>query len=158
MRERVTARVLLLDPLDRVLLMKAGAPAGDRPAVWFTIGGGAHPGESVLEAAVREIREETGLEVAQVGPIVWLREGELLWEGEPTWFKESYVVARCDGGELSRQGWEAAEHALVQDIRWWTREELLASEEPIYPRGLGGLLEDIMAGRYPAAPLTLPWR
>jgi len=35
---------------------------------WSTVGGGVEPGESPAEAAKREVREETGLEI-EVGPV-----------------------------------------------------------------------------------------
>ena len=45
MRERLTARVVMLDPKDRVLLMQGRLPGRpDGPAFWFTIGGGVEDG------------------------------------------------------------------------------------------------------------------
>ncbi len=160
MRERLTARVLLFDPAGRILLMKGRLPSGpDRPGAWFTIGGGAEPGETVSEAAAREIREETGFADARLGPVVWRREGPLdLAGGERVLFKEHYVVAHCAGGEPSRAGWDVVERALIDDIRWWTLDELSACEEAVHPVGLADLLPDILAGRYPAEPLEIAWR
>jgi 8-oxo-dGTP pyrophosphatase MutT (NUDIX family) len=56
---RRAARVILLDPQDRVLLMRydGGPPSGSH---WATPGGGLNPGEDYREAAVRELAEETG--------------------------------------------------------------------------------------------------
>ncbi len=54
-----SARALLVDPQDRVLLMKLAFNA--HQTVWLTPGGSLHPGESFEDALRREIREETGL-------------------------------------------------------------------------------------------------
>lgn len=161
MRERLTARILLLDPSSRVLLMRGRlSDAPEEPYFWFTVGGGLDPGETVMEAAAREVAEETGLADVELGPIVWLREAiHPGLDGQGPWhFKESFVVARCPGGEPSREGWQAMERRLVDDIRWWSLAEIKASEEMIYPEGLGEHLADIIAGRYPAEPkiITLP--
>ena len=83
MRRRLTARVLLFDPLGRILLMKGRLPTRrDGPGAWFTIGGGAEPGEAVLEAAAREIREETGIAEFELGPVIWRREGMMRLAGD----------------------------------------------------------------------------
>ena len=40
---------------------------------WFPIGGEIEPGEEFMDAAIRELKEETGLEQQDVvfGPKVW---------------------------------------------------------------------------------------
>jgi 8-oxo-dGTP pyrophosphatase MutT (NUDIX family) len=157
MRDRPTARVLLFDPDGRILLMKGRLtddPAA--PSFWFTVGGGAEPGESLAQAAIREVAEETGLPGVELGPVVWVRESEMdLQGGERVLFKESYFVAYCPGGAPSRDGWEELEHRLVDDLRWWTLAEIAASTERIFPEGLSTMLPDIAAGRYPDEPLSL---
>lgn len=154
---RPTARVILLDPDDRVLLMKGRMPtARDGPGAWFAIGGGVEPGETPSQAAMREIVEETGFLDFEFGPLLWLREGVMRMP-EPTLFKESYFLARCDGGEPDRSGWQDVERALVDDIRWWRRDELLLTGDRVFPPGLAHLLEDVIAGRLPAEPVAIPW-
>ena len=157
MRERPTARVVLLDLKDRILLMKGRLPSDPgAPGAWFTIGGGIEPGESVHQAAAREIVEETGFIDATLGPQVWC--GEILLsdeKGQPVLFKDSYVLARCAGGPVSRAGWQAIERALIDDIRWWTLDELAACADVVYPAGLAGLLRDLLADGPPTPPRVI---
>ncbi|HEY8571910.1 NUDIX hydrolase [Phenylobacterium sp.] len=159
-RERPTARVLLIDDHDRILLMKGRLPSRrDGPGAWFTVGGGLEPGEGVREAAAREILEETGIADFDVGPLVAVREGVmLLADDEPVLMKESYLVARCPGGEPVRHGWQPDEHDLIDDIRWWTHAELAATDERVFPPGLADLMGDVIAGRFPEAPIVISWR
>ena len=51
---RPTARLLVLDSLDRLLLFSAEDPRG---TAWFTPGGAIHRGETLARAAVRELAE-----------------------------------------------------------------------------------------------------
>jgi 8-oxo-dGTP pyrophosphatase MutT (NUDIX family) len=157
MRERITVRVLLFDPDGRILLMKGRTPTTrDGPGGWFTVGGGAEPGESLEACARREIAEETGFSSVTLGPAVWRRDtiGPLP-SGETVLFKQTYIVAHCAGGEPVRDGWEAHEHDLVDDLRWWSLADLAASGEVIYPERMLELLPDVAAGRYPAEPLDI---
>ncbi len=160
MRERITVRVLLLDREDRVLLMKGRFPnRPDHPGGWFTVGGGADPGESLIACALREVREESGLVDIEIGPAIWLREGQgELASGEIVMFKETYFVGRCAGGLLSREGWEPHEHDLVDDMRWWRLDDLAASADLVFPQQLVVLAAEIIAGRYPSAPLNITVR
>ncbi len=157
MRERLTARVLLLDPGGRILLMRGRLPGQpDGPAFWYSIGGGVEDGESLLEAAAREIVEETGLTDATLGPVVWrdeviLRDIDL----EQRLFRQSYVLARTAGGHPSRDGWLPHEHQLTDDMRWWTLGELQLTDEVVYPIGMAVLLADVLAGRIAAEPLLI---
>lgn len=67
---RPAARILLLDEADRVLLFRFDP--SDRPPFWCTPGGAVDPGESYEQAARRELREETWLDL-DCGPQVLQR-------------------------------------------------------------------------------------
>jgi 8-oxo-dGTP diphosphatase len=150
MRRRVTARVLLMDPEDRILLLRGQFDGAAEP-FWFTVGGGVEAGETVEAAAMREILEETGFTDAVVGPVIWWRESVIpaMETQEPMLFEEHYFLARTAGGTPSRAGWNPVELRLVDDIRWWSLGELSLSQEAIWPRGLAKILPRILAGESP---------
>lgn len=137
--------------------MKGRLPS--RPAssaAWFTVGGGVEEGESLAQGALREIIEETGFAQVELGPVVWTREGEgVLVSGERVLFKESYIVARCAGGEPSREGWADYETDLIDDIRWWTLDELALTTDRVYPERFGELIGAVASGLYPDAPIEI---
>ena len=64
------------------------------PGVWSLVAGRVEPGELPEDAARREIREETAIEVgspaASLGP-VYVREGRILWKVHPFAFSVSGV-------------------------------------------------------------------
>ena len=157
MIERFTARVLLLDPDGRILLVRGRLPSDPGgPAFWFTVGGGLEPGESVRQAAAREIVEETGLVDAELGPVVWYGEAMLRdRDQKPMHFKEHFIVAYTRGGALSRAGWQPHEHELTDEMRWWTLQELQLTDATVYPIGLAELLPDVLAGRFAPEPLFI---
>ena len=57
---RPAVRIVCLDVSRRVLLLRWRDPS-DGAIVWGLPGGGVNPGESPLDAARRELVEETGL-------------------------------------------------------------------------------------------------
>lgn len=71
---RIGARGLLLDQHDRVLLIHARDPDDPGHHWWELPGGGLDDGETLEQAATREVAEETGIHLDQLGPLVWIRE------------------------------------------------------------------------------------
>ncbi len=143
---RPAAKVVLVDPDDHVLLFRGGDPA--RPEAgswWFTPGGGIEPGETAAQAGRREVVEETGLELADLGSIVHHRSAHFSFEGKSYRAEEDYFIVRVDRFEISTRGWTAVERNVIEDHRWWDVVDLSATREVVYPENLVQLVADFRA-------------
>ncbi|WP_194817305.1 NUDIX hydrolase [Nocardia sp. XZ_19_385] len=160
--QRPTARVILVDSEDRVLLFRFNPPAPfDPDPGWLTPGGGLDPGESTVDGAVRELFEETGYRIdgAQLSPVVAVSAGQ--WsadDGTVYDATDSYFFVRADTFEVDISGQEEVERNALSGHRWWALPELRATSDHVFPLGLAGLLERLLAGDIPDEPLRLPWR
>lgn len=154
MRIRRAARAVVLDPDDRILLVRFAFPAGD---VWATPGGGIDEGETAEEAIRRELSEEVGLEDAELGPWIWEREHVFpfldgKWDGQA----EQYVLVRTERFEPApRFTTEQLMAEYVGGFRWWTQGELAASDELFAPRRLPELLGALLREGPPEEPLDV---
>lgn len=145
--DRRAVRVLVLDDRDRMLLFLDSDLGLDPVAHWWvTPGGGVDPGESDLEAAVRELWEETGLVVdagALVGPLLT----RLVVHGYSDKVVdqvEVFYVVRVPSFEVDTSAHTEEEQATVADIRWWDLADLAATADDVWPRDVLtvlGLLE-----------------
>lgn len=144
MRLRPASRLLITDPADRVLLFyfehRTGALAGK--SYWATPGGGVEDGESFEAAAIRELWEETGIQVTEVGNQIAQRQLVLqLSNGEYVNEDERYFRIRVADTQLSKSGWTAAEVECMSAHHWWSQTELEQTTEQVWPEDLLAMLQ-----------------
>ena len=85
-------RVIVMDDKNRMLMVCQHHEDRD---IWMVPGGGIEEGESSLEAAVREVDEETGLDV-QIEKLLWHVE-EVSERGQRF---VNFFLGRMTGGTL----------------------------------------------------------
>jgi 8-oxo-dGTP pyrophosphatase MutT (NUDIX family) len=143
---RRAARVLLVDDALRVLLFRGFDPATPEYRYWFTAGGGLDPGETAVQGAVRELREETGLEITeeQMGAPVWHDVANFPFEGRWYHQEQDFFLVRVPSFQVRIDGFEAAESRSIDAHRWWSVPELEQTDERVYPEGLPALLREIL--------------
>lgn len=98
--------------------------------IWMVPGGGIEAGESSIDAAIRETKEETGLDVEVVG-MAWHVEEVNERRGQRF---VNYMVAKITGGELALgMDPELGDAQVLRDIKFLSREEI-AKLDHVYPK------------------------
>lgn len=135
---RRVSRILLFDESDAILLMRTASPLLATPVVrWLTPGGGVEDHESHHEGALRELFEETGLQLTSLGEPVWTMHGESHFaDGTRQTTYAEFFVARTPRFDPVHDNWMENEHVDITDIRWWTLGELESTEESYAPLDL----------------------
>lgn len=139
---RKTVRVLLLNPEGATLLFEDSDPGLVDARWWVTPGGGIDPGESETEAAVREVREETGFDLdpsALLGPVA-RRHVVHGYSDQVIEQDETFYAARVDTFDVDVSGHTLEEQTTFKGHRWWSTEDLRASDDWVWPRELEEIL------------------
>lgn len=143
---RQAARVVLFTETGETLMLLGHDIDDVDHRWWFTPGGGCEAGESAVEAALREISEETGLVLGPerlIGPVLY-RQSTFRFAAKTRKQDEHFFVAQITAAErdiIDRGGAETLtelEKNVIDDRRWWQLDELERAElvgETVYPIG-----------------------
>ncbi|NGN64718.1 NUDIX domain-containing protein [Streptomyces sp. A7024] len=151
---RQAARVAVLDPAGSVFMFRY-----DNEEVgvhWAMPGGGLDPGETPLQGAVREVREETGWTDLELdGTVLCLWEHDFTRAGVPVRQHEHIFLAYGPRRDLADD--LAAAHAADGILHglWWSPEDLSGDTEPLWPPQLPELLAAVRQDGPPATPVDL---
>lgn len=124
-----SSAVLPVDEAGRVLL----AWQADARHGWSTVGGAVDPGESPEEAAIREAREEIGVEV-RLERLLNVLGGPDYQVTYPNGDQVSYVTAVYEATIVA--GDPAPADGELTKVAWFTREELPAIPLSRFTRAL----------------------
>ena len=116
---RIRVAVILMEE-DRILLVKHSKGG---KSYWVLPGGGVEEGESLSEAAIREIVEETNLKI-RVKRLVFISEGV-----PPD--KHRHVIDFFFTGEILSGEIKMGEEEILQDVKFFPLPAL--DDIPFYP-------------------------
>ena len=134
---------MLLDESGGILLIRfvVMRPVGEF-VFWALPGGEIEPGESEIEAAAREVREELGLELTVTGP-VYCDSNQFWHQGDMQDNVDFLFRAECRREEPRLIGFTSDEKEIMKEVRWWNAEEVEASEERIFPVNLAARMREL---------------
>lgn len=141
-KARPSARLLIVDPHNNVLLFRFDASDGQ--AFWATPGGGCDPGETYEQAARRELIEETGFDLDPGEERHRRRVEFTTLEGEDIWSDERYFFVRVGDQAIDTSRHTELERRVMKHHRWWSLNQLRTTSELVFPENMVDLVEIIL--------------
>lgn len=160
---RNAVRVILLNQRNELLLMCvedfdiSTIEGSKNKRFWCTVGGGIEEGESIEQAALREIHEEAGIapEEIELGPVVWQSSVDLMLKGKLTTLAESFIVAKTNTFDVKLHMPTEDEKQTVKKLHWFSLNAIQTCPDKMFPERLAELLPPILAERYPEKPIII---
>jgi 8-oxo-dGTP pyrophosphatase MutT (NUDIX family) len=149
--ERDVVRLIVLDTDSHVLLLHTrDSTDPDSGTCWELPGGGIDKAETYTEAAIRELREETGLTItlSQLGTPQWRRDATYRYRGHRRLQHEQILWVRLNTRtpaiDMSHR--DSLEQDDCFGSRWWPIAEIATSHARFYPGHLPVLLPRFLSG------------
>ncbi len=152
---RKSARALLINSENKILLFKFRFPQIHEKVLWVTPGGGVEEGGNFEQALKRELFEETGLIFNSIGPWVWTK--EVVFNGKKGDFVsyERYYLIKSDNTDISVENMTLDDVRTLNGYKWWSIDELLSSSEEFFTPQIGNLLLEVITGNIPNRPINI---
>ena len=154
---RQAVRALMIDPRDRVLLVKLDLDRKGWLPGWILPGGGIEGGEDHAAALRRELLEETGLTDPFIGPVVCRRRvlGPTIAAGYGGQ-EEAIHLVPCHDFELTPTLSEAELRSEgIVDMRWFTLAEVRGTSDRVFPAELPDLIDRVLEFGGSIEPLVI---
>ena len=141
---RKSSRLIIVDKKGRLLLFLYQDE--HQGPFWATAGGELKEGESYLEAAKRELYEETGL---RLKIDVLLKERDEIYpvarSSPARWLEKYYLVSCPENSEIYAAQWTDEEKSTIQEWKWWSFDEMVEEGgDSFKPNWLADLLHSVI--------------
>lgn len=128
MKIRIQARVIAYDAKEKSILLVRNPNAG----FWYVPGGGLEEGEDIMQCAVREVREETGLHV-RLKRLLYVQ--ELHDEPDALVIMELFWLAELAYAQtLNPEHIDVDPEGGIAEAKWFTQGQL--QHLTVYPETL----------------------
>lgn len=143
---RRVSRGIFWTPAQECLLLKYNIPWVDGPT-WVLPGGGLEQDETPEDGLRRELFEETGFELDFEANFLWTCDFNFQYKKKQRWTQEYHYLVPTERFTPDQSNMLEYELRWTLDMRWWTLEELLSTNENISPRQLAALLAKLHQGQ-----------